>query len=48
MQGREVVIVEAVRTPIGRGNKEKGYFRDVHPAALLVSQLEQVFRGLAF
>jgi len=23
-QGREVVIVEAVRTPIGRGHEEKG------------------------
>ena len=29
--GREVVIVEAVRTPIGRGHPEKGWFRDVHP-----------------
>jgi acetyl-CoA acetyltransferase family protein len=34
-QGREVVIVGAVRTPIGRGHEEKGYYRDVHPAALL-------------
>ena len=25
--GREVVIVEAVRTPIGRGHPEKGYYR---------------------
>jgi len=33
--GREVVIVEAVRTPIGRGHPEKGYFRDVHPNELL-------------
>src|ERR671933_2077698 len=33
--GREVVIVEAVRTPIGRGHPEKGYFRDVHPNDLL-------------
>src|SRR6185295_16600086 len=31
----EVVIVEAVRTPIGRGHPEKGQFRDVHPATLL-------------
>ena len=28
--GREVVIVEAVRTPIGRGHEEKGYYKDVH------------------
>ncbi len=34
-QGREVVIVEAVRTPIGRGHPEKGYFKDTHPAELL-------------
>ena len=35
MVGREVVIVEAVRTPIGRGHPEKGYYRDVHPNELL-------------
>jgi acetyl-CoA acetyltransferase family protein len=29
------VIVEAVRTPIGRGHQEKGYFKDVHPNDLL-------------
>src|SRR4051794_14195792 len=29
--GREVVIVEAVRTPIGRGHPEKGYYKDTHP-----------------
>ena len=34
-QGREVVIVDAVRTPIGRGHPEKGIFKDVHPNALL-------------
>jgi acetyl-CoA acetyltransferase family protein len=33
--GREVVIVEAVRTPIGRGHREKGYFKDIHPNELL-------------
>ena len=35
MQGREVVIVEAVRTPVGRGHPEKGQYHDVHPNALL-------------
>ncbi len=35
LEGREVVIVEAVRTPIGRGHKEKGYYKDTHPNALL-------------
>src|ERR687892_960127 len=34
-QGREVVIVEAVRTPIGRGHEEKGYYKDTHPSNLL-------------
>jgi acetyl-CoA acetyltransferase family protein len=34
-EGREVVIVEAVRTPIGRGHKEKGYYRHTHPSELL-------------
>src|SRR5213592_3327057 len=34
-QGREVVIVEAVRTPIGRGHEEKGYYKDVHASNLL-------------
>jgi acetyl-CoA acetyltransferase family protein len=33
--GREVVIVEAVRTPIGRGHPEKGYYKDVHASNLL-------------
>jgi acetyl-CoA acyltransferase len=32
---RDVVIVEAVRTPIGRGHREKGYYKDIHPADLL-------------
>src|SRR5690349_19941157 len=35
-ESRVVVIVEAVRTPIGRVHKEKGYYKDTHPNALLV------------
>jgi acetyl-CoA acetyltransferase family protein len=35
LQGREVVIVEAARTPIGRGHRAKGWFRDTHPNELL-------------
>src|SRR6516164_10345341 len=35
LQGREVVLVEAARTPIGRGHPEKGWFRDLHPNELL-------------
>jgi len=30
-----VVVVEAARTPIGRGHPEKGIFRDLHPNELL-------------
>jgi acetyl-CoA acetyltransferase family protein len=33
--GREVVIVEATRSPIGRGHEEKGYYKDVHASTLL-------------
>src|SRR6201992_2616060 len=33
--GREVVIVEAARTPVGRGHPEKGYYKDLHPSNLL-------------
>jgi acetyl-CoA acyltransferase len=33
--GREVVIVEAARTPIGRGHPEKGYYKDIHASNLL-------------
>jgi acetyl-CoA acyltransferase len=31
----EVVVVDAVRTPIGRGDPERGAFRDAHPNELL-------------
>ncbi len=40
--GREVVIVEAVRTPIGRGHEEKGYYKDVHPSNLLAKAYAEV------
>ena len=49
--GREVVIVEAVRTPIGRGHPEKGYYKDTHPNELLersgvdASEVEDVIAG---
>jgi len=33
--GRDAFIVEAVRTPVGRGHPEKGALRDLHPADLL-------------
>jgi acetyl-CoA acetyltransferase family protein len=44
MLGREVVIVEAVRTPVGRGHREKGVFRDVHPNALLGATYLELIR----
>ncbi len=40
--GREVVIVEAVRTPVGRGHKEKGYYKDLHASNLLA----HAYKGL--
>ena len=42
MLGREVVIVEAVRTPVGRGHPEKGQYHDVHPNALLGAVFAEV------
>src|SRR5688500_7300921 len=41
-QGREVVIVEAVRTPIGRGHEEKGYYKDVHASTLLAKTYKEL------
>ena len=35
--GREVVIAEAVRTPIGKSHPVKGWFRDSHPNAMLAA-----------
>lgn len=40
--GREVVVVEAVRTPIGRGHAEKGYYRDQHPSNLLAKAYSEL------
>ncbi len=41
-EGREVVIVEAARTPIGRGHLEKGYYKGTHPNELLGSAYRAV------
>ena len=41
-QGREVVIVEAARTPVGRGHEEKGYYKDTHPSTLLAKTYAEV------
>jgi acetyl-CoA acyltransferase len=40
--GREVVIVEALRTPIGRGHEEKGYYKDTHASNLLAKTYTEV------
>jgi acetyl-CoA acyltransferase len=40
--GREVVIVEAVRTPVGRGHEEKGYYKDTHPSNLLAKSYTEL------
>jgi acetyl-CoA acetyltransferase family protein len=37
------VIVEAVRTPIGRGHEEKGIYKDVHPSNLLAKVYGELF-----
>jgi len=37
---RDVVIVEAVRTPVGRGHREKGQYRCLHPVDLLAQTLD--------
>jgi acetyl-CoA acetyltransferase family protein len=37
--GRDVVVAEAVRTPIGRAHPDKGAFRDTHPNTLLAACL---------
>jgi acetyl-CoA acetyltransferase family protein len=39
---REVVIVEAVRTPVGRGHEEKGYYKDEHASNLLAKTYAEV------
>jgi acetyl-CoA acyltransferase len=41
--GREVVIVEAARTPIGRGHPEKGYYRSKHASNLLAKVFGELF-----
>ncbi|MFE7035387.1 thiolase family protein [Streptomyces sp. NPDC057621] len=33
--GREALIVEALRTPMGRSHPERGWFRDTHPNEML-------------
>jgi acetyl-CoA acyltransferase len=41
--GREVVIVEAARTPVGRGHPEKGYYKGLHASNLLAKVYAELF-----
>jgi len=40
----DAVIVEAVRTPLGRGNTRNGAFRDLHPVMLGAQVLRELIR----
>lgn len=40
--GREALIVEALRIPMGKAHPERGWYRDVHPNEML----GEVYRGL--
>src|SRR5215208_3425403 len=40
--GRDVVIVEAARLPVGRGHEEKGYYKDVHASSLLAKTYDEL------
>src|ERR1700759_1188210 len=42
----EAVIVDAVRTPIGRAHREKGVYRDTPPNTLLQRRLEALIERL--
>ena len=35
--GREALIADAVRTPIGKAHPERGWYRDIHPNAMLAA-----------
>src|SRR6266545_5857331 len=35
MRGREALIVEALRTPIGKSHPDRGWYRDTHPNEML-------------
>ena len=41
--GREALIVGAVRSPVGRGHREKGAFAPLHPLELLGQTYEGLF-----
>ena len=45
--GREVVIVEAARLPVGRGHEEKGYYKDVPSSSLLAKTYDETIKRAA-
>src|ERR1700726_4276309 len=42
--GREVYIAEAVRTPTGKSRRERGWYRDIHPNAMLAACYAELVR----
>ena len=42
--GREVYIAEAVRTPVGKSHPERGWYRDIHPNAMLAACYTELIR----
>lgn len=40
--GREVIVAEAVRTPVGKSHRERGWFRDIHPNAMLAAVYQEL------
>jgi acetyl-CoA acyltransferase len=45
--GREALVIDAVRTPIGRAHRDRGAFRDTHPNTLLASCLTELVKRAA-
>jgi acetyl-CoA acetyltransferase family protein len=43
LEGREALIVGAVRSPVGRGHREKGVYAPLHPLELLGQTYEGLF-----
>jgi acetyl-CoA acyltransferase len=43
--GRDALIVDALRTPIGRSHPERGWYRDVHPNEMLGAVYRALLAG---
>jgi len=44
--GRDTWIVDALRTPMGRGHKEKGWYREVHSTDMLAHVYKALLTGV--